>query len=339
MKKWKRFPKVIILLIILLALSACSRGGSENNTVKELSFAFELPESHPWGEAAKSFKEEVEKESNGTLKINLFPNGSLAASGREIQEGTKIGTVDIGISSTPLSQLVPELDLFSLPYLFNNRQHAWDALDSEIGKEIGELLSEHNLVFLSYWEDGFRQITTKNKGIKEIEDFKGLKIRVPESDLRIETFKALGATPISMPWSEVFTALQQGAIDGQENPLSVVSSASFYDVQENLIISNHVYSPATVFMNENKWSELSESEKEIITNAINHAKQLNRDLNEKADEELKNELEKKGMIVSELTDRESYRKATEGVWKAAIEKIGDKNSLEEKINRIIEMGN
>lgn len=339
----KRTKSLFVLIALVIGITplliGCGRGIAMNSLGNHivLNFAFELPENHPWGDAAKEFKRIVEEKSNGELLINLFPNGSLAASGREIQEGAKIGTVDIGISSTPMSQLIPKVDLFSMPYLFNDREHAWKVLDSEIGTQIGKELETHQLEFLAFWEDGFRQITTANKKITTVSDFNSLKIRVPESELRINTFKALGATPISMPWSEVFTGLQQGAVDGQENPLSVIASASFFDVQDHLIISNHVYSPATVFMNKEKFDALSPEHQEIIRNAMDVAKEVNRELNQQEDEHLQAELQGKGMEVTLIEDIDEFREATRQVRQDMIESFPDSADIELLVDQMIHM--
>lgn len=339
----KRTKSLFILLAMVIGITpsllGCGRGIAMNSLGNHtvLNFAFELPENHPWGVAAYEFKRIVEEKSDGELLINLFPNGSLAASGREIQEGAKIGTVDIGISSTPMSQLIPKVDLFSMPYLFNDREHAWRVLDSNIATEIGQELATQQLEFLAFWEDGFRQITTGNKDITTVSDFNGLKIRVPESELRINTFKALGATPISMPWSEVFTGLQQGAVDGQENPLSVIASASFFDVQDHLIISNHVYSPATVFMNKEKFDSLSPEHQVIIKDAMDVAKEINRTLNEQEDENLQEELKNQGMKVTVIEDIEEFRMATDQVRQDMIDSFPDAADVETLVDQMMNM--
>jgi TRAP-type transport system periplasmic protein len=324
-KKMKFTWIVSILAIVTMVLSACSSqsGSAGEDKPVTLSFAYELPEDHPWGHGAEKFKEIVEKKTNGEVKIEIHGNGSLAASGREIQEGVKIGTMDIGISSTPLSQMNPYLDLFSLPYIFESREQAWEVLDGPVGEEVGKKLSEHNLTFLAYWEDGFRQITNNVKPITKIEDFNGLKIRVPESEVRLETFKALGASPLPMAWSEVFTALQQGTIDGQENPLSVVSSSSFYDVQKYLTISNHVYSPATLFINSSKWESLTTEQQDIILEAAEEGRDLNRKMNQEMDDKLIKEMEDKGMEVTVIEDVKPFQEATKEVWEKVAKDIGE----------------
>lgn len=324
-KQKNRLGVLSFLLVMILILSACSNGNGEAGSAGKpttLTFAYELPEGHPWGKGATEFKKIVEEKTNGEIKIELYGNGSLAGSGREIQEGAKIGTIDIGISSTPMAQLNQYQDIFSLPYIFSTREEAWEVLDGPIGDRVGEKLSEHNLKHLAYWEDGFRQITNDKHPIESLEDFKGLRIRVPESEVRIETFKSLGASPLPMAWSELFTALQQGSIEGQENPLSVVSSSSFYDVQKYLTISNHVYSPATLFINQNKWNALSEEQQQIIIEAAHAGRDINRNLNEEQDAELVKELEEKGMHVTVLEDIQPFREATKKVWDDVAKSIG-----------------
>lgn len=324
-KSKKSLGMLVFSLVFILILSACSSANGDTGSAgkpMKLTFAYELPEGHPWGMGAAEFKKIVEERTNGEIKIELYGNGSLAGSGREIQEGAKIGTIDIGISSTPMAQLNQYQDIFSLPYIFSSREEAWEVLDGPIGDRVGEKLSEHNLVHLAYWEDGFRQITNDKHPINTLDDFKGLRIRVPESDVRIQTFKALGASPLPMAWSEVFTALQQGTIEGQENPLSVVSSSSFYDVQKYLTISNHVYSPATLFINKSKWDALTEEQQEIILEAAQAGRDINRKLNAEQDAEMVKNLEGKGMEVTVLEDVQTFREATKTVWDDVAKSIG-----------------
>ncbi|MBM7553594.1 TRAP transporter substrate-binding protein [Thalassobacillus pellis] len=325
---------VVFAMTVFSLLVGCSSGSGETKDSVTLSFAYELPEDHPWGKGAQKFKEIVEEKTNGEIKIELYGNGQLGGSGREIQEGAKVGTIDIGISSTPMAQLNPYLNIFSLPYIFENREHAWEVLDGPIGDEVGKKLEEHNLKHLAYWEDGFRQVTNSVRPITSPEDFDGLKIRVPESDVRLQTFKALGASPLPMSWSEVFTSLQQGTIDGQENPLSVIESASFYDVQKYLTITNHVYSPATLFMNKSKWDSLTEEQQKIIKEAAEAGRDVNRELNEKQDNQLIKGLKEKGMEVTVIEDITPFQEATKPVWDMVINELGsDAKELIEKINQ------
>lgn len=319
----------ILLAIITLAIGCSSDDDSatEGDSSKEdsikLRFAYELPTDHPWGIGAEKFKEIVEEKTNGEIEIDLYGNGSLAGSGAEIQEGIQIGTIDIGISSTPLAQINPFVQIFNLPYIFADREMAWEVLDGPIGENVGNKVEEHNIKHLAFWEDGFRQVTNSKRPIETPEDFKGLSIRVPESEIRIETFKALGASPLSMSFSEVFTSLQQGAIDGQENPLSVVESSSFYDVQEYLSITNHVYTPAGLLMNMDKWNSLTEEQQEIIIEAAEAGRDVNRNLNEENDEKLIEEMREKGMEVNEIDDLAPFQEVSKSVWDLLIDELGE----------------
>ena len=282
----------LLLIFSLLIITACSNNENDENDIITLNFANELPGSHPWGQSAEEFKSIVEEKSEGSIKIEVHNGGALGGSGGEIQEGTGLGTIDIGISSTPLSQILPEFEILSLPYLFKDRETAWEVVDSDVGSEIAAGLQDENLKHLAYWEDGYRQVTNNVRQIHSPEDFEGLRIRVPESNVRIETFEELGASPLPMSFSEVFTAMQQGTIDGQENPLSVIQNSSFYDVQEYLTITNHVYSPASLFINNDVWDDLSEEQQNILITAAEEGRDLNRQLNEE------------GMDVHELTEEE-----------------------------------
>ncbi|WP_221568370.1 DctP family TRAP transporter solute-binding subunit [Alkalihalobacillus sp. TS-13] len=331
--KFLKFAGIILLSFGMLV--GCSSGtGSSGEESTTLSFAYELPNDHPWGHGAEEFKKIVEEKTDGKIKVKIYGNGQLAGSGREIQEGAKVGTIDIGISSTPMAQMNPHVDIFSLPYIFESREQAWEVLDGPIGEKVGSYLEEHNLKHLAYWEDGFRQVTNNTKPIQSPEDFKGLRIRVPESDVRMETFKELGASPLPMAWSEVFTALQQGTIDGQENPLSVIHSASFYDVQKYLTITNHVYSPATLFINKNKWDGLSEEHQKVILEAAEAGRDINREMNEKQDEEMINDLKDKGMEVQIIEDIKPFQEVTKPVWDMVTEELG--SDAEQIINDIQE---
>ncbi|HLQ82818.1 MAG TPA: DctP family TRAP transporter solute-binding subunit [Pseudogracilibacillus sp.] len=324
----KRLLKQISFLFLLtpfLLLTGCLPGGDEGNKSDSvtLTFAFELPNDHPWGKGAEEFKEIVENETDEEVKIDIQGGGSMGDSGSEIQEGSSVGSIDIGISSTPLSEINPYAEIFSLPYIFETREEAWDVLDGTIGEEVGERLEENDLKHLAWWEDGFRQVTNNVRAIESPEDFDKLKIRVPESDVRIDTFKELGASPLSMSFSEVFTGMEQGSIDGQENPLSVVESSSYYDVQEYLTITDHVYTPASLFINMDKWESLTDEQQEIVLKAAEEGRDVNRELNAEKDDELVDSLKEEGMEVNTIEDPEPFQEKTKPVWDELADELGE----------------
>lgn len=328
---------ILILLISLIAFgctsapqnqpapdSAQSQGNATDNGASvTLKLAHELADDHPWGAAANKFKEIVEKETNGAITVEIYGNGQLGASGREIQESVMIGSLECGVSSTPMEILNPYMKLFALPYVFANVQEAWQILDGPVGDAVAAYAEDSNVKVLAYWEDGMRQITNNTRPIYVPEDLKGVKLRVPESTVRLATFEALGASPVSMPFSEVFTSLQQGTIDGQENPLSVVSTSSFYECQKYLSITNHVYSAACLLINLDLWNTLSAEQQEILIQAAQEARDINRQLNEENDNKLLAELESLGMAVNEIADVGAFQDAMQPVWDSVLNELGD----------------
>lgn len=317
--------KSVSVVFVLLFMLAILQSSPIEAASQKIKFAFELPASHPWGQGAQAFKEYVEEKTQKGTLVELYPAGQLGGSSEDIQQGVMLGTIDIGISSTPIVLLNPLQKLFDLPFLFSTREEAWAVLDGPIGSKVGKNLEEKGLKALSYWEDGFRQVTNSVRPIKTAKDFEGLKIRTPYSPQRLATFKQLGAKPTSMPFSEVFSALEQGVIDGQENPLTVIWNSSFYDVQKYLTITNHVYSPATLLINLNAWEKLSTEQQEIILEAAVIGQKVNRDLNAEGDESLVAKLEEKGMQVDTLPKEEisKIKELVRPVWDMFVEEEGE----------------
>lgn len=303
----------------------------------ELRFAFELPIGHPWGKGAELFKQIVEEDPENAISVKVYAAGQLGKSGEDVQQGVMMGTIDIGISSTPIVLINPIQEVFDLPFIFDDREKAWKVLDGEIGDEIAKGLESKGLKVLAYWEDGFRQVTNSKLEIAKLEDFAGLKIRVPYSPQRLKTFEAIGSRPTAMPFSEVFAALEQKVIDGQENPLSVVWDSSLYDVQQYLTITNHVYSPATLFINLRKWNAMSEKQRAAVQKASFAGRDLNRELNMQNDASLIERLREKGMLVSELSPDElkKIQDAVTVVWEDYKKKHGASGTaIIEKITAI-----
>ena len=327
--------KVLVFLfsaLLCLMAAGCGNGqsdpdaspqGPDSAQVIVLKLAHELPDAHPWGAGAERFKEIVEAESNGQMLVEIYGNGQLGGSSKEVQESVLIGSLELGISSTPMETLNPYMKLFALPYIFEDSEEAWEILDGPVGKAVAGHAEEAGVHVLAFWEDGMRQVTNNVRPILVPEDLKGIKLRVPESTVRIATFEALGANPVSMPFSEVFTSLQQHTIDGQENPLSVISSSSFYECQKYLSITNHVYSPASLIINLKVWESLTPKQQDILEKAAEAGRDLNRQLSAENDDRLIEELKDKGMQVNELTDLSAFQDKMQPVWDSVIEELGD----------------
>ncbi|MFD2740134.1 TRAP transporter substrate-binding protein [Sulfitobacter aestuarii] len=236
-----------------------SAGAVAAQTEVKLGYAL-APDSH-YGVGAAAFQEVVEAETDGEFTFKHFPSSGLGGE-REVIEGLQIGTIEATIvSSGTLANFVPETGVFDIPFLFRDLDHARRVLDGEVGDEILAKFDDVGLHALAWGEQGFRHITNNRNQIAKPEDVAGLKIRTMENPVHLEAFETLGAAPTPMAWPEVISSLQQGVIDGQENPLSVIVSVKLDEVQEYLTLSGHVYSPAMLLVSKPFWDGLSDAHK------------------------------------------------------------------------------
>lgn len=244
--------------------------------------------NHPYTLGAEKFKELVEQKTNGTLKIDIFPNSELASGAKAI-EGVQMGTIDIALESTmSMGNFVPEMGVLDLPFLFPDRAAAYKVLDGDIGADLSSKALSKGFKVLYYWDNGFRNISNSKRPINTPSDLKGLKIRVPESNVYISTFKALGAIPSPMAFSELFTALQLKTVDGQENPNGHMITYKLTEVQKYFSITNHIYTAEPLVIRNDLFSKLSEAQKTALLEAAKEAGDYQRELSaSKEDEYLK----------------------------------------------------
>jgi tripartite ATP-independent transporter DctP family solute receptor len=234
---------------------------------------------------------------------------------RENIEQVQEGILDM--TSTSLSLLGNfggQVGVFDLPYLFASREEAYRALDSEIGQEVAEDLKANNLMVVSYWENGFRHVTNSLRPIHTPDDLEGLRIRVPESPEYVATFEALGARPTPIAWPEVFTSLQLGVIDGQENPFMNIWDGNLYEVQQYLSLTQHVYAGNGVVINYARFQSFPEEVQEWIMEAASQAQALQRQYVQDIDEEMRGRLEAEGMEVNEVDDIQAFIDKAEGAY-------------------------
>lgn len=312
----KKSKSIIIILICLaLTLGGCSTGtkpASSNEKIVLKVGHINAPD-HPWNIALEGFAKDVAEATNGNLEIQVFPSSQLGGE-RDMAEGLKLGTLEMGLFGTgALQSLDKRLIIEELPYAWSNRENAYEALDGELGVELNKVLKDQSIIGLSYWEAGYRHITNSVRPINSLEDLKGMKLRVPEAEMRIDTFKDLGALPTPLAFSEVFTALQQGTVDGQENPLPTISSSKFNEVQKYLTISGHIWGSALLGISEKAWNSLSDEYKKIITEKADVWKDKEREMIRKAEEELVEKLKASGMEVTE-PEVQPFKDAVQGVW-------------------------
>ena len=237
----------------------------------EIKLGYALaPDSH-YGVAAKKFEEVVLAETGDDFTFRHFPSSGLGGE-REVIEGLQIGTVEATIvSSGTLANFVPDTGVFDIPFLFRDLGHARRTLDGPIGQDILAKFDAVGLKALAWGEQGFRHITNNRNQIETPEDVQGLKLRTMENPVHLSAFNAMGAAPTPMAWPEVISSLQQGVIDGQENPLSVIVSVKLNEVQEYLTLSGHVYSPAMLLVSKPFWDGLSDDQKAAMQKAASEA--------------------------------------------------------------------
>lgn len=218
----------------------------------------------PEGIALTAMAEEVKQKTNGRVEIRLHPGGALGGD-REVIEGVQLGTVDMTISSTSIfANFVPDVQVFDIPFLFRDFDHAQAVLDGPVGKEILAKFDARGFKGLGLGGIGFRQLTNSRRPVASVEDVKGLKIRTQENPIHLQVWRALGALPTPMAIPEVFTALQQGVVDGQENPIGAIINNKFGQVQKYLTISNHAFTPVALVMSPKAYTSLAGDEKKIL---------------------------------------------------------------------------
>lgn len=305
--------KCVIWLVaaVMMLLAACSgenNGESESaksasGETKTMKMAVATSKDRSLTQGLYKFQEIVEAETNGSIKIEVFPDGQLGGD-RVVFEGLKMNSIQGTTMSTgPIAGFIPEYTVFDLPYLFKDEETAYKVLDGDLGKEMLAKLESQGIVGFNYWENGFRQLTNNKKEVKSVDDIKGLKIRTLENEMHIDYWKELGANPTPMAYTELFTALEQGIVDGQENPAGNVTTGNLFEVQNYLTKTNHVYN-ASVFMISQKFMDtLTNEEKEIVQKAADEARDYQRELNKKESEEAYALLEEKGMTVTDLSEK------------------------------------
>jgi tripartite ATP-independent transporter DctP family solute receptor len=258
------------------------------------------------GVAIDTFAKEVAARTNGRYKIETFYNGSLGGE-RESIEAVQLGTQELAFSSTgPVPNFVPETKILDVPFLFRDKAHARAVLDGPIGQELLTKFDAKGFKALAWGENGFRHMTNSKRDVKAPEDLKGLKMRTMENPVHIAAYKGLGIITTPMAFPEVFTALQQGTVDGQENPLSVIMAAKFSQVQKHLSLTGHVYSPCIFLMNKAAFDKLSAADKTAFLEAAKVAVKANRDRVDQDDANGVKELRAQGMTVIENVDKSKF---------------------------------
>jgi len=299
-------------------------------------FAIDIKVAHVVNEqdafhlAATKFKELTEKYTNGEVKVTIFPNAVLGDE-RTLLERMKMGIVDAGIiTSGPFVNFVPQFGVVDMPFLFRDSEHAYKVLDGPIGDKLFADLEPQGWKGLAWAERGFRNLTNNKRPINKPEDVAGLKIRLMQNPIYVDSFKALGANAVPMAWTEALTALQQHTIDGQENPLNVIVSFKLYESQKYLAITRHAYAPAPIIMSMMTWKKLTPAQQTAVLKAAREAAQYERDYDNQNEAGWLKELADKGMVITK-PDLSAFLKAVKPVYDTYSDKFG-----KDLINAILE---
>lgn len=340
----KKIFIMLIAVIMIISITACAKENGEGEVVETDSPAqvetdspsttetkVELVLGGVTSDSAKEavvlFAEKVEEYSDGSITIADFPDNQLGNDETRF-EMTQTGECDISIGSTSsVANSYNDFFIYDVPFMFLNKNEVYNVgFNGEAGKEILDGLDRLGVKGLAFWENGFRNLTTNDKEIKGVADLKGLKIRTMENEIHLAAWKAMGANPTPMAFSEVFTALQQGTVDGQENPIGIIVGNKFEEVEKYLIMTEHVYTPYYVVMNLEKYNELTPSQQEAIHKAMAEATTYQYERSQAYEESSIDVIEAAGCEVIKLTDEQKME------YKTAVEKADTVTMAKKKMD-------
>ena len=271
---------VVALLGCAVVMASAPAAFAQDIKERNLKFAFSLAKDHPLGMGAQKFADAVAQKSGGKMKVSIFPNAVLGGDPQNLS-AVRGGTLDFTSMATGLlAGIDKQFMVFDFPFLFNNAAEAYGLSDGPVGQRLLAGLSEHGLIGLGIWDLGFRNMTNSKRPITKVEDLQGLKLRVIASPIYLDMFNTLGANPVPMTFGEVYGALESKAIDGQDNPVGVIESAKFAEVQKFMSLTRHIYTGMPFLMSKKTWDSMSATERKIITDAAAEAKDEERKLSQ-----------------------------------------------------------
>lgn len=325
----RHFKWVIGMLMLILGVTSCSSGDKTTDTI---ILAHSLPTSHPVHHALQFFADEVGRLSSDQLYVKVYPNSQLGSE-REVLELVQIGSVGITkVSAGAMANFTPKYRVLGIPYLFQDEDHAWEVLEGEIGQEILDSGIEYMLKGLTFYDAGTRSFYTKSKPIRSAEDVKGMKLRVMDDPLAVQMVRLLGGSATPMSFGELYTALQQGVVDGAENNSPSVVSSNHFEVCQYYSLNRHTMLPDVLVIGTRVWNNLTEEQQGWVQEAALTSLDEEKKLWNAAVEEDMKFLKEQGMEIIE-PDIESFRKATEPLK----EKLRDDKRIGDLIRRIEEI--
>jgi len=301
-----------------------------------LNFGHAVPEDHPYHIGAVRFKEACAFLSDGELQIDIFPNFQLGSE-QDQYKATQMGTQDISLGAiNNAAPFWPPFNVFIMPYLFRNLEHAWNVADGPVGADLKKkFLEQTGMRTIALFDLGFRSLSNSKRPITKPEDLKGVLFRVPKNPVMVETTKAMGAEAIPMAWSETFNALKQGVVDGQDTPPAVTLSMKFYEARQKFYsLTEHFYAYAITLMNEKKYQSLPPHIQKIVDQASREAELYQRGYSVHYMENSLTALEAHGMKVNDIPDRSAFVKAVEPVWEKFTKEIPEVKFWGDKIRAV-----
>lgn len=326
LKKTKLIGWLVILMMVAGLSAGC--GSKPADTAKKetdkkwtLKAGHVAAASHPMNTQLIEMSKQIEQKTNGRVKFDVFPEASIGGE-REMIEGARIGTVDIVLATSAVSgNFAPKMKLFDLPFLFKDREHAIKVLDGPVGQGLLDSMTDKGLIGLAFWENGFRNLTNSRRAVEKPEDVKGLKLRTMENPIHMDAWRALGADPTPMAFAEVFTALQQKTVDGQENPLAIISTSRLYEVQKHLALTNHNYSPMVLMVSKKVWDTFPDDIKAAFKDLSRSNAQVERTMLKQAEEKYLEDMKKSGMAIT-IPDTTPFRDKVKPVYDKYSAEIG-----------------
>ena len=296
-----------IVLATLLAVAGTVVAAPTGFQERALRVANGVSEDHPNGDGERKMAQCAAEKSGGKMKIQLFWNGMLGNELATIQQ-VRTGSLEMVLASpAPITGIVPELGVFDLPFLFDNSTEARRVLDGKIGDWFNAKMMNAGLVNLAWMESGFRHTTNSKRPITKWEDFQGIKLRVMQSPIYLDTFKTMGANAVPMAFSEVYSALEMNAVDGQENPVNNIENMKFYEVQKYMSYTKHSYTPTLVLVAKKTWDTMSPEEQKTLKDCAIEGRDVQRKANAAAESKSVEMMKSKGMVVNDVSPAELNR--------------------------------
>jgi len=299
-----KFRRILSLSVLTAAIAATGLAQAADFEARTVKFPSASNKGHPQVLGVEKFAELMAKKTNGKFKVQAFPGGTL---GPDLQTVSAMqgGTVEMTVmNASLLAGVSKEMAIFDFPFLFTNTREADAVSDGPVGQKLLDKLQEKGLVGLAYWDLGFRQVHTGKKPIAKADDFKGIKMRVIPTPIYVDFMKSLGASPVPMPFTETYTALEQGAIDGMTNPLLNILDGKYDEVSKYLTITNHMYTPQAVVVGKKFWDKLTPAEQKLMREAAQETALYQRKVARDEAAKVLAEIKKKGITVFELNAEE-----------------------------------